>query len=171
MVRIIRIQHSRITKQTITIKPNTRSTMNYLFFRFFLIITIVLYFFPFAKQSSAFKSFPKGYLVVSKICNPNTKEPSNADPFGENQDLNYSIRIDSLALITVSSDSCIHVTSIELKMKHKVTIYLSRKPVDSFWFTFEKYGSDSLALWYKPLYATWSLTSLRKSTVKRDCQQ
>jgi hypothetical protein len=147
--------------------------MKKLIFPIFSIIIIAIpHFTLFAEPlTDSSDNSKKGFIVVNKICRSNSMETSLGNPCGGNRDLNYSVGIDSLAKIKVSSDSCITFTNLELNKKHKVTIFLSGKPVESFWFTFKKAGSDSLALWCKELYETWSLTPLKSSYTKKECNK
>jgi hypothetical protein len=52
------------------------------------------------------------------------------------------------------------IDSLLTAEKQKVTIKVNGKNITSFYFNFKDYGSDTLCLWYKKGYGTWSLNSM-----------
>jgi len=73
----------------------------------------------------------------------------------------FTVHIDDLPAISVTTSSSGVFTNLSLNRKHLVKIRLDDKPLTSFWFSFDGRG-DHLRLWYNEFYGTWSLSDVRK---------
>lgn len=72
----------------------------------------------------------------------------------------FTVQIDSLPAIPISTNASGVFTNLSLATNHVVKIQLDGKPLTSFRFTFKDRG-DHLRLWYNPFYGTWSLSDVR----------
>jgi hypothetical protein len=73
----------------------------------------------------------------------------------------FTVQIDSLPAIPISTNTSGVFTNLSLTTNHLVKIRLDGKPITSFRFDFKERG-DHLRLWYSPFYGTWSLSDVRK---------
>lgn len=69
----------------------------------------------------------------------------------------FSVKVDEGDWIRVPSDKPRPIKNVEGDDKHLVQIRDGDRLIESFWFTFEDRGGDSLCLSYKPWYQTWML--------------
>jgi hypothetical protein len=74
----------------------------------------------------------------------------------------FTVRIDDLPAIRVSTNSSGVFTNLALTKRHLIKIQLDNKPLTSFWFSFDSRG-DHLRLWYNEFYGTWQLWDARAS--------
>lgn len=58
----------------------------------------------------------------------------------------------------VSHTAPLSVQGLSLASRHTVQIKQAGQPKESFTFRFSEHKTDSLCLWFNPLYETWSLT-------------
>jgi len=72
----------------------------------------------------------------------------------------FTIRIDKLPPIRVTTNSSGVFTNLSLTEKHVVSIRLDGKPSASFKFSFEG-GSGHRVLWYNEFYGTWSMWDVK----------
>jgi hypothetical protein len=89
-------------------------------------------------------------------------------PMGERWDANdsgakessvFSVQIDKLPAIQVTTNTSGVFTNLSLASEHLVKIRLDGKALTSFRFSFEGRG-DHLRLWYNPFYGSWSLSDV-----------
>jgi hypothetical protein len=99
-----------------------------------------------------------GKVCVQKI-SVNTRWDANDT--GAREGSTFTVQIDDLPAITVTTNSSGVFTNLSLAKKHLVKIKLDGKALTSFRFTFQERG-DHLRLWYKPFYGTWSLSDVSK---------
>lgn len=86
------------------------------------------------------------------------KDPSWArNPAGATFGSIFYIQVDDLEPIKISAKESGLVEDLNLDIKHIIKISFNGKRIESFWFDFKKYECNELRLWYKPMYATWSL--------------
>jgi hypothetical protein len=90
-------------------------------------------------------------------------------PVGERWDANrtgaressaFTIQIDKLTRVLVTTNVSGVFTNLSLAREHLVKIRLDGKPPASFRFSFKGRG-DHLRLWYNPFYGSWSLSDVR----------
>jgi hypothetical protein len=106
-------------------------------------------------------------LVIACICRAETGqvcvssvgqeqgEESVVNPAGGSR--KYSIQIDGSEIRKALPDTAFLFDNLALNKQHLVKIRLDGKLYASFSFTFEKYESSNLCLWYKDFYHTWSM--------------
>jgi len=86
------------------------------------------------------------------------KDPSwQRNPTGANPDSIFYIQVDELEPIKISAKDSGLVEHLNVNKKHIIKIVFNGKRIESFWFNFKEYECNKLRLWYKPMYATWSL--------------
>src|SRR5262249_47972708 len=90
-------------------------------------------------------------------------------PMGERWDANdteakessaFTVQIDKLAPVLVTTNVSGVFTNLSLAGDHVVRIQLDNKPLTSFRFSFKGRG-EHLRLWYSPFYGSWSLWDVR----------
>jgi hypothetical protein len=72
----------------------------------------------------------------------------------------FTVQIDSLPAILISTNTSGVFTNLSLATNHLVKIRLDGKSLSSFLFTFKERG-DHLRLWYSPFYGRWSLSDVK----------
>jgi hypothetical protein len=89
-------------------------------------------------------------------------------PMGERWDANdtgakasstFTVQLDKLAPVPVTTNGSGVFTNLSLAGEHSVKIRLDGKPLTSFRFSFKDRG-DHLRLWYNPFYGSWSLSDV-----------
>ncbi|MDM7996919.1 MAG: hypothetical protein QUT30_14710 [Acidobacteriota bacterium] len=106
-----------------------------------------------------------GRVCVSSV-GQKTGEESAANPAGGSR--KFSIQIDGSKIRRALPDTTILFDNLALNRKHWVKIRLDGKLYASFPFTFEKYGTAELCLWFNDFYRTWSLW--KQGNAKRLCK-
>jgi hypothetical protein len=102
-----------------------------------------------------------GKVCVEKIpSRPSSSWKGNAT--GATEHSTFTVRIDDLPVIGVTTNSSGVFTNLSLTKKHLVTIRLDDKPLTAFRFSFESRPSH-VRLWYNEFYGTWSLSDVRAS--------
>lgn len=104
-----------------------------------------------------------GYICVAPVPEPNNGDITLANPMGGGREFNFSIQIDKGEIKEIPHKTNVQFTKLELETKHLVIIRNNREIIESFWFSFEDYGSNDLCLWFKSLYETWTLWPLKTS--------
>lgn len=114
----------------------------------------------------AFDAFAKGAATVeayeAQQAQPQTATAKPA------QAIRY-VQVDQGTPVKVTSLAPGKVTGIEMVGRHMLSISSQagmRSREQSFYFRFEDHHSNSLCLWYKPFYASWSLQALRGSVCR-----
>jgi len=101
---------------------------------------------------------------VGKVCVQKIPSgPSSgwkANDSGATEGSTFSVRIDDLPAVNVTTNSSGVFTNLSLTKKHLGTIRLDDKPLTSFRFGFES-RPGHLRLWYNSFYGTWSLSDVR----------
>ncbi len=100
-----------------------------------------------------------GKVCVQKIPSGPTSSWKGNDT-GATERNTFSVRIDDLPVISVTTNSSGLFTNLSLIEKHLVTIRLENKPLTSFRFSFDG-RAHHLRLWYNEFYGTWSLSDVR----------
>jgi hypothetical protein len=72
----------------------------------------------------------------------------------------FTVQIDDLKGLRVSTNASGVFTNLSLVKKHLVKIQLDGKPLTSFRFTFDE-GRNHSRLWYNSFYGTWSLSNVQ----------
>jgi len=111
-----------------------------------------------------------GMVCVSPVPKPTNGEMSLANPAGGNRTFNYSIQVGNGVIKPVIQKAGTRITGLVLKQSHLLKIRRDGKLVQSFRFTFEKEGSNQLCLWFKSLYETWSLWTVKEAGNKCACK-
>jgi len=83
----------------------------------------------------------------------------------------FSVRVDKGEWTTVSTQEPQLISGLTVNDKHLVSIRDGEKLIESFWFRFDRYGTEDLCLWYKPWYQTWSLWDASQGGSKCRCRQ
>jgi hypothetical protein len=73
----------------------------------------------------------------------------------------FAIQIDDGKPVRISDSTAQLLAGLTVKNRHRVRIYDRDKVIESFYFTFEKRGSEHLCISYTPWYQTWSLEKPR----------
>jgi len=111
-----------------------------------------------------------GMICVSPVPKPNSEAMSLANPAGGNRAFNYSIQVDNGAIKPVTQKNGTRINGLSMKQSHLLKIRREGKIAQSFRFTFEKEGSNQLCLWFKSLYETWSLWTVKEAGNKCACK-
>lgn len=100
---------------------------------------------------------------IGKVCIEKIpmKNRWDANITGAKEGSTFTVQIDGLPAIHVSTSSSGVFTNLSSTDKHLVKINLDGKLLTSFRFGFDAPG-DHLRLWYNPFYGTWSLTPVRR---------
>lgn len=139
----------------------------------FQIIASIISVFLISGQSGNKHNWPPsdvGIVCISAVPKPTDGEMSLANPAGGNRTFNYSIQVDNGAIKPVTEKNGARITGLTLKQSHLLKIRRDGKIVQSFRFTFEKEGSNHLCLWFKSLYETWSLWTVKEAGNKCACK-
>ena len=99
-----------------------------------------------------------GKVCVQKI---SMNSRWDANDTGAKEGSAFTVQVDDLPAITVTTNLSGVFTNLSLAKKHFVKIKLDGKALTSFRFDFKERG-DHLRLWYNPFYGTWSLSDVRK---------
>lgn len=86
-------------------------------------------------------------------------EQSAVNPAGGSRA--YSIQFDDGKIYPAEQDKSILVPNIEMQKRHLVKVRLDGKMYTSFWFSFEREGTNELCLWFNDFYHTWSIWPLK----------
>ena len=108
-----------------------------------------------------------GKVCVSSVGNEQGEE-SAVNPAGGSR--KYSVQIDNGDIKKALPDSAFLFDNLALNKQHWVKIRLDGKLHSSFSFTFEKYESPDLCLWYSDFYRTWSMWKQKHSKHLCKCQ-
>ena len=108
-----------------------------------------------------------GQVCVSSVENEQGEE-SAVNPAGGSR--KYTIQIDDGEIKKALPDSAFLFDNLALNKQHWVKIRLDGKPYSSFSFTFEKYETPDLCLWYNDFYHTWSMWKQKDSKHLCKCQ-
>jgi hypothetical protein len=98
-----------------------------------------------------------GSICVAPPERPTTGEKSLANPAAGNSISVYSIQVDKMSPVLASNQKAVRISPISTDRKHLVKIMGDGKIVQSFWFTFGKFKTKDLCLFFNALYQTWSL--------------
>lgn len=86
-------------------------------------------------------------------------------------DFEYSIQVNDGPKRATNPDSGFEYPLTSPESRQLVKIERAGKLAESFWIDFDKYETDALCLWFKPLYETWSVWELGQSKHLCDCPQ
>jgi hypothetical protein len=112
-----------------------------------------------------------GFVCISSIPEPNDQEILLSNPEGGGRDFNYSVQIDDNEILQLGFNRDREYANLSLEEEHLVKIRKSGKLIESFQFRFEKYQTNALCLWFKPLYETWVMGVLDNSTHVCECRK
>jgi len=84
----------------------------------------------------------------------------DANDAGARESSTFTIQIDKLQPVLVTTNASGVFTNLSLAGEHLVRIRVDAKPLTSFRFFFKGRG-DHLRLWYNPFYGSWSLSNVR----------
>src|SRR5262245_36538030 len=98
-----------------------------------------------------------GKVCVARIP---TGERWDANGTGAKEASTFTIQLDKLAPVLVTTNTSGVFTNLALAGEHSIRIRLDGKPLASFKFSFDGRG-DHLRLWYNPFYGSWSLSDVR----------
>lgn len=110
-----------------------------------------------------------GSVCVAAVPRPNSEEISLANPAGGNRSFNFSVQIDDMPAMDVPFDAGKLVGGLSLGKNHSVKIRRDGESSQSFKFTFTKFASRDLCLWFKPLYETWQLWEAKRAGAMCRC--
>jgi len=96
--------------------------------------------------------------AVGKVCISRISigERWDANDTGARESSTFTVRLDKLAPILVTTNAAGVFTNLSLAGEHTVVIRLDGKPLTSFRFSFQDRAAHR-RLWYNPFYGTWSL--------------
>ncbi len=130
--------------------------MNRPFFISSVIIIACLLLSPAGRGNAESGAAAEGLICISPI-----PEPSEVRILpGERRDFNFSVQVDDGEILHLGFNKDSKLENLSLRERHLVKIRRSGKLVESFWFDFNDYQSNSLCLWFYPLHQTWSLWDL-----------
>jgi len=98
-----------------------------------------------------------GQVCIGPIPKPNDRDRDLANPAGGGRTFDYSVQIDDGVIKHLTHEVNVLYEGLDLDQKHWIRIRNQGKQIESFRFTFKEKGSDSLCLWFGPLYEAWSL--------------
>jgi hypothetical protein len=110
-----------------------------------------------------------GSICIAAPDPPNSGEKSLGNPAGGNRISTYTIQVDKLPAIVASNAKAVRIGPISTGRKHFVKIIGDGKVVASFRFTFAKFHSSELCLWFNSLYETWQLWEAKDAGAKCKC--
>ncbi len=102
----------------------------------------------------------KGTVVVDPIP---IGEVWKGNDTGATEQSVFTVRIDDLDAVRVSTHAAGNFTGLALDRRHLVDIHLDGRRLTSFWFTFDDRTGPHRRLWYKTKYGAWSLWSTRRT--------
>jgi hypothetical protein len=108
-------------------------------------------------------------MCIAAPDRPTTGEKSLANPAGGNPISTYAIQVDKMPSVVLSKERAVRI-SLSTGRKHLVKIIGDGKVVQSFWFTFNRFRSNELCLWFNSLYETWSLWEAKEAGTKCKCK-
>ena len=108
-------------------------------------------------QSKTSQIAGAGSICIAPPDRPASGEKSLANPAGGNPISTYSVQVDKMSPTVASNDRSVRISSIATGRKHLVKIIGDGKVVQSFWFSFSKFKTRDLCLFFNSLYETWSL--------------
>jgi len=114
---------------------------------------------------------PTGRVCIAPAKPPTPGPKSQGNPTGENRVRQYTIQIDSLSPVQVSSTSAQLIPSIPSNGVHWVRIKGDGKLVESFKFKFSDFPSTNLCLFFNPLYETWNLRDAKQARSLCKCDE
>ena len=112
-----------------------------------------------------------GQVCIGPVPEPNNQEQSLANPAGGNRVFDFSVQIGNGETKALPQETSVLYGGLDLDRTHWVRIRNEGKTVESFKFSFKHYQTDSLCLWFKPLYETWSLSPQSESYHLCDCRK
>jgi hypothetical protein len=100
--------------------------------------------------------------AVGRVCITSIPkgERWDANDSGAKESSVFSVQIDDLPALQITTNASGVFTNLSLASRHLVKIQLDGKPLTSFRFSFIGRG-DHLRLWYNPFYGSWSLSDVR----------
>ncbi len=126
------------------------------FISIFYFISILLNTHGYAEQEVAIGVLKIDSIPVNQPWDP--KDPSwDRNPTGANPESIFYIQVDTRKPVKITAKESGIVSNLRTDKKHLIKINLNNKRIESFGFNFKKYKCNELRLWYKPMYATWSL--------------
>ena len=130
---------------------------------------IILICIGFLQPNYSFCNEKNGIICIGPIPIPNSEAISLTNPSGGDRKFDFSVQIDNGRIIQLYFNKSVLYDSLAIDSKHLITIRNQGKIIQSFWFEFETYESESLCLWFKALYETWSLWPLNESNHLCSC--
>lgn len=112
-----------------------------------------------------------GSICLATVNPPNSSEKSLANPSGGNRISSYSVQVDRRKPLTTSKDKSINISGLAVDRRHLVKIFGDGRPIESFSFTFSKFSTTKLCLWFNALYETWSLWDAKDGGAKCGCNR
>jgi hypothetical protein len=122
------------------------------------------------KERAASNRSAAGSICVAAIPRPNPGGISLGNPAGGNRNFNFSIQVDDRPIMDASFDTGRLISGLSIGKSHLVKIRRDREVVQSFRFSFKKYSSKDLCLWFKTLYETWQLWEAKGEGAKCRCE-
>ena len=123
---------------------------------------------PFALIAQT-RKVSSGSICIATVTPPNSEQKSLANPSGGNRISTYSIKVNKRSPVTASRDKSINVSGLAVDRKHLVQILGDGRPVESFRFSFSKFSTTELCLWFNALYETWQLWDGKDGGAKCRC--
>ena len=124
---------------------------------------------PFQSTQGQTKS-ANGSICVAAPEPPNTGEKGLGNPAGGNRISTYTIQINKLPATVASNAKAVRLGPFSTGRKHLVKIFGDGKLMHSFWFSFGKFRTNELCLWFNSLYETWQLWGVKGAGAKCKCE-
>ena len=121
-------------------------------------------------QSRGHAKTSAGSICIAAPDRPTTGDKSLANPAGGNPISSYAIQVDKMQRLVASNDKPVRTPPISLGRTHLIKIIGDGKVMHSFRFSFAKFTSNELCLWFNSLYETWSLWEAKEAGPKCSCK-
>lgn len=110
-----------------------------------------------------------GSICIATVMPPNSGQKSLANPSGGNRISSYSVQVDKRKPFSTSKDKSINISGLAVDRRHFVKIFGDGRSIASFGFTFSKFSTTKVCLWFNALYETWQLWDARDGGAKCRC--
>ena len=99
-----------------------------------------------------------GDICIGPIPSPNTDmKACEFNPEWCKEKHEHSIQIDNGTILSLPYGENKKYEKIETGKRHLIKIRDKGNIIESFWFSFEEYHTESLCVWFNDLYLTWSM--------------
>jgi hypothetical protein len=110
-----------------------------------------------------------GSVCIGPVPRATAGSKSLANATASPQPYEFDVTIGDLETVATSHAESQLMSGLDTTKSHLVVIRQGAKQVTSFRLRFQSYMTDSLCLWFGPLYESWSVWPLAQSQGKCSC--